>query len=253
MGKRTGSGDDALLQDGLGRIELAALGRSELGELGEFAGPSVRRPESSLARRPGRSSSPRWTSGKSDSDTFLSHTTGAGEPPCWSCVLVLGLWERSSGDSRRGASSFFIWFKAWLDAAERDRLALRSPGGLIGPRCSDCTAEVGIIGSRVGELLLSCSPSVVSRGEHSGPCSLNWGSAPCGHMRQITERRVAMARRLVNECVMIEFGAAAVTRDHEPETCHPALPDKKFLPRMASFLSLLGVGATRRPPRVTSK
>ena len=45
---------------------------------------------------------------------------------------------------------------------------------------------------RVRELLLSCSPAVVSRGEHSGPCSLNWGSAPCGHMRQITERRVAM-------------------------------------------------------------
>ena len=90
MGTRTGSGDDALLQDGLGRIELAPLGRSELGELGEFAGPSVRRPESSLARRPGHSSSPRWTSRKSDSDTFLSHTTGAGEPPCWSCVLVLG-------------------------------------------------------------------------------------------------------------------------------------------------------------------
>ena len=147
MGKRTGSGDDALLQDGLGRIELAALGRSELGELGEFAGPSVRRPESSLARRPGHSSSPRWTSGKSDSDTFLSHTTGAGEPPCWSCVLVLGLWDRSSGDSRRGASSFFIWSKAWLDAAERCRLALRSPGGLIRPRGSDCAAEVGIIGS----------------------------------------------------------------------------------------------------------
>ena len=72
-------------------------------------------------------------------------------------------------------------------------------------------------------------------------------------MRQITERRVAMARRLVNECVMIEFGAAAVTRDHEPETCHPALPVKKFLPRMASFLWAVGVGATRRLSRVTSK
>ena len=110
MGTRINSGDGALLQ--------AGLGRRELGELGEFAGPSVRRPESSLARRPGHSSSPRWTFRKSDSDTFLSHTTGEGEPR-WSCVLVLGLWERSSGDSRRGASSFFIWFKAWSDATER--------------------------------------------------------------------------------------------------------------------------------------
>ena len=112
----------------------AGLGRRELGELGAFAGPSVRRPESSLARRPGRSTSTRWTSRKSDSDTFLSHTTGEDEPPCRSCVLVLGLWERSSGDSRRGASSFFIWFKAWSDAAERARLAFAAwaLGGLIG-------------------------------------------------------------------------------------------------------------------------
>ena len=89
---------------------------------------------------------------------------------------------------------------------------------------------------RVGELLLSCSPSVVSRGEHSGPCSLNWGSAPCGHMREITERRVAMARRLVNECVMIEFGATAVTRDLPSGTAC-----QEFLPRMASFLWAFGV------------
>jgi len=101
---------------------------------------------------------------------------------------------------------------------------------------------------RVGELLLSCSPSVVSRGEHSGPCSLNWGSAPCGHMRQITERRVAMARRLVNECVMIEFGAAAVTRDLPSGTAC-----QEFLPRMASFLWAVRWVPRVVPPGVTSK
>ena len=121
------------------------LGRRKLGELGAFAGPSVRRPESSLARRPGRSSSTRWTSRKSDSDTFLSHTTGEDEPPCRSCVLVLGLWERSSGDSRRGARSFFIWFKAWSDAAERARLSFAAwaLGGLIG--ADPCSEREGSI------------------------------------------------------------------------------------------------------------
>ena len=39
------------------------------------------------------------------------------------------------------------------------------------------------------------------------------------------------ARRLVNECVMIEFGAAAVTRDLPSGTAC-----QEFLPRMASFL-----------------
>ena len=248
MGKRTGSGDDALLQDGLGLIELAALGRSELGELGEFAGPSVRRPESSLARRPGRSSSPRWTSGKSDSDTFLSHTTGAGEPPCWSCVLVLGLWDRSSGDSRRGASSFFIWSKAWLDAAERCRLALRSPGGLIGPRCSDFSAEVGIIGPSVAELLLSCSRSCCPVAT-LGTLQPQSGSAPCGHMRQIPERRVAKGapsrERMRDDRVWGGGGDQRLAIRH----ClsRVSSQDGKFL------VGCRRVGATRRPHGVNSK
>ena len=246
MGKRTGSGDDALLQDGLGRIELAALGRSELGELGEFAGPSVRRPESSLARRPGYSSSPRWTSRKSDSDTFLSHTTGAGEPPCWSCVLVLGLWDRSSGDSRRGASSFFIWSKAWLDAAERCRLALRSPGGLIGPRGSDCAAEVGIIGPSVAELLLSCSRSCCPVAT-LGTLQPQSGSAPCGHMRQIPERRVAKGAPSRERMRDDRVWGASVTRDLPSGTAC-----QEFLPRMASFLWAVDGWVPRVVPRRTS-
>lgn len=143
LGARFGPGE---LTRPMSEDELlkAGLGRRELGELGAFAGPSVRRPESSLARRPGRSSSTRWTSRTSDSDTFLSHTTGDEQPPCRSCVLVLGLWERSSGDSRRGASSFFIWSNAWPDA-ERARLVFAlpaAPGGLIGPDpCSERAEE----------------------------------------------------------------------------------------------------------------
>jgi len=62
---------------------------------------------------------------------------------------VLGLCERTSGDSRSGASSFFIWCKAWSDAAERARLAfaaraLPAPGGLLGAdRSAEGSMEVG--------------------------------------------------------------------------------------------------------------
>jgi hypothetical protein len=54
-GERIGSGEPTRPRS---EEELlhAGLGRRELGEFVSFAGPSVRRPESSLARRSGRSS-----------------------------------------------------------------------------------------------------------------------------------------------------------------------------------------------------
>ena len=75
---------------------------------------------------------------------------------------MLGLCERTSGDSRSGASSFFIWCKAWSDAAERARLAfaaraLPAPGGLIG---ADRSAEGSM---EVGDTLRSFLKGLVTR------------------------------------------------------------------------------------------
>ena len=101
------------------------------------------------------------------------------------------------------------------------------------------------MGSRVGELLLSCSPSVSGT---LGTLQRQLGSAPCGHMRQIGERRFAN-RAPSRESMRDDrvWGGdqklAILTRSF--------YPTRSFFSAWQVFLPAIGVGATRRPRRVT--